>query len=191
MSDLQDRLILLQAEADADMEEDPTQPREARVASAKERLEEIEQLRRQLNQVQHNNFPQDSASLAQAAIVPSTEELGLPDDVVSALALVETDDESTTLLREQFEASQHALRAMVSTYDTTLKSKLHAVKQISEERARFEAMKASYETKMAELDAEVRETTLQRNTLEEKLKEIESFASQTEVCFGYPPVFLL
>ena len=120
------------------------------------------------------------------AATPPAPPQELPDDVLHALLLAEPssvcedEDEDSAQLRRQYEASQHALRAMVNTYDQALQAKLEAVRLISEERARFEAMKAGYEAKMAELDAEVRETAKERNQLADKLKEVESLAQQTE-----------
>ncbi|KAH9259434.1 hypothetical protein BASA81_002477 [Batrachochytrium salamandrivorans] len=77
-------------------------------------------------------------------------------------------------LQQKFEKSQKHLRRIVNKYDETLKSKQDAMAQIMEEKAKYEALKIHFESKMAEMNEEVRETQHQRDALEGKLRVLES-----------------
>mmetsp|Transcript_23626 Transcript_23626/g.37696 ORF Transcript_23626/g.37696 Transcript_23626/m.37696 type:complete len:1511 (+) Transcript_23626:207-4739(+) len=102
------------------------------------------------------------------AVVPK-----LDEDDGGLMEISEEDDEKSRQIKEHFQKTQDNYRNMVRSYDVTLKSKQMIMKKIVEERKRFEAMKAHYETKMAQMNLEVRDTQAQRDTLDEKIKDLE------------------
>ncbi|GBG31418.1 Kinesin-like protein KIN-4A [Hondaea fermentalgiana] len=103
----------------------------------------------------------------------------------SLLEVNEDDDEATRELKEKFQKTQDSYRSMVQSYDVTLRSKQMIMKKVVEERKKFEAMKAHYEAKMAEMNAEVLVTQQQRDALDCKIKELEtkksSEANKTQI----------
>lgn len=104
------------------------------------------------------------------------------EDIDADSSLVEVnddDDEMTRELKEKFHKTQESYRSMVQSYDVTLRSKQMIMKKVVEERKKFEAMKAHYEAKMAEMNAEVQVTQQQRDALDAKIKELESSNSKS------------
>ncbi|CAK9016555.1 Kinesin-like protein KIN-4C (AtKINESIN-4C) [Durusdinium trenchii] len=99
----------------------------------------------------------------------------------AAAEITEDDDEVTKELKEKFQQTQTEFRKMVHSYDVTLKSKQLAMRQIVDERKKFEAMKAQYEAKMAEMNAEVLDTQQQRDNLDTRIKDLEKKKSDDSI----------
>eukprot|EP00924_Labyrinthula_sp_SR-Ha-C_P004717 maker-scaffold_1-snap-gene-9.14-mRNA-1 protein AED:0.07 eAED:0.07 QI:93/1/0.66/1/1/1/3/0/1086 len=76
-------------------------------------------------------------------------------------------------IRDKFETSQNNLKNMLSNYNTALKDKKQLMAKFAEDRKRHNKLKAEYETKLRELDAQMKDTEKEKDALSKKIKQLE------------------